>query len=80
LLYVDHIKARGKDFFKVACAHDLEGVVAKPATGRYHWDGTSTSWITIKNLRYTQMTARHELFESRTGTTITPKKAPVLAL
>jgi bifunctional non-homologous end joining protein LigD len=27
LLYVDHFKARGRDFFKVACAHDLEDIV-----------------------------------------------------
>jgi bifunctional non-homologous end joining protein LigD len=67
LLYVDHVTARGKNFFQVACAHDLEGVVAKPVNGRYHGDGTSTNWIKIKNPGYTQMTARHELFEGRTG-------------
>jgi ATP-dependent DNA ligase len=31
-----HIKDRGRDFFEVACADDLEGIVAKPANGRYH--------------------------------------------
>jgi ATP-dependent DNA ligase len=67
LLYVDHITTRGRDFFQVACAHDLEGIVAKPANGRYHSDGTSTSWIKIKNPAYTQMTARHELFERKVG-------------
>ena len=67
LLYVDHITERGRDFFKVACAHDLEGIVAKPVTGRYHCDGTSTNWIKIRNAGYTQMTARHELFERRTS-------------
>src|SRR4051812_45409295 len=66
LLYVDHGEPRGRDFFKVACAHDLEGIVGKLASGRYHADGTSTSWIKIKNTAYTQMTARHELFERRT--------------
>jgi ATP-dependent DNA ligase len=59
--------ARERDFFDVACAHDLEGIVAKLADGRYHADGTSTSWCKIKNPAYTQMTARHELFERRTG-------------
>jgi bifunctional non-homologous end joining protein LigD len=49
LLYVDHVKARGRDFFQVAPAHDLEGIVAKPANGRHHSDGTSTNWIKIKN-------------------------------
>jgi bifunctional non-homologous end joining protein LigD len=80
LLYVDHVQARGRDFFQVACAHDLEGIVAKLASGRYHADGTSTNWCKIKNPGYTQMTSRHELFESRTGTTRARKKAPVLAL
>jgi ATP-dependent DNA ligase len=65
LLYVDHIQARGSDFFEVACAHDLEGIVAKPANGRYHSDGISTNWIKIKNAGYTQMTGR-QLFERRT--------------
>jgi ATP-dependent DNA ligase len=40
----DHVVARRNDFFEVACAHDLEGVVAKLASGRYHADGTSTNW------------------------------------
>lgn len=80
LLYVDHIKARGKDFFEVACAHDLEGIVAKGANGRYHSDGRSTNWIKIKKARYTQMMARHELFESRSGTKPTYRKVPLLTL
>jgi hypothetical protein len=45
LLYVDHVEERGTDFFEVACAHDLEGIVAKLAGGRYHADGTSTNWV-----------------------------------
>jgi bifunctional non-homologous end joining protein LigD len=57
LLYVDHINGRGRDFFDVVRAHDLEG-----ANGRYHSDSTSTNWIKIKNPRYTHMTARDELF------------------
>ena len=40
---------------------------ARLAVGRYHADGTSTNWCKIKNPAYTQMTARHELFERRTG-------------
>ena len=57
----------GRDFLQLACAHDLEGIVGKLASGRYHADGTSTNWCKIKNPAYTQMTARHELFERRTG-------------
>jgi bifunctional non-homologous end joining protein LigD len=67
LLYVDHVQARGRDFFEVACAHDLEGIVGKLAAGPYHADGRSTSWCKVKNPAYTQMTARHELFDRRTG-------------
>jgi ATP-dependent DNA ligase len=74
-VYVDHVKGRGRDFFEVACAHDLEGIVGKLARGRYHADGTSTSWFKIKNPAYTQMTVRHELFERRTGSR---KRRPML--
>jgi ATP-dependent DNA ligase len=63
---VDHLEARRRDFFQVACTHDLEGIVGKLTSGRYHADGTSTNWIKIKNPGYTQMIARHELFERRT--------------
>jgi bifunctional non-homologous end joining protein LigD len=65
LLYVDHVLARGRDFFEVACAHDLEGIVGKFAGGRYHSDGTSTSWFKIRHPAYMQMTARHEPFERK---------------
>jgi bifunctional non-homologous end joining protein LigD len=65
LLYVDHIQARGTAFFAVACAHDIEGIVAKPANGWYHSHGTSTNWLKIKTPSYTQMTTRHKPFERR---------------
>ena len=41
--------------------------MGKLASGRYHADGTSTNWFKIKNRGYTQMTARHKLFERGTG-------------
>jgi hypothetical protein len=41
--------------------------VGKLASGRYHSNGTSTNWCKIKNRGYTQMTARHDLFERQTG-------------
>jgi ATP-dependent DNA ligase len=72
---VDHVEGRGRDFYEVACAYDLEGIVGKLGSGRYHADGTSTNWIKIKNPAYTQMTARHELFEHRRGAR---KQAPLL--
>jgi ATP-dependent DNA ligase len=75
LLYVDHVEARGRDFFKVACAHDLEGIVGKLASGRYQADGRRTNWCKIKDPAYTQMIARHELLECRTGSR---KRRPML--
>ena len=41
--------------------------MGKLASGRHHADGTSTNWCKIKNPAYTQMTARHELFEHTAG-------------
>jgi bifunctional non-homologous end joining protein LigD len=67
LRYVDHVAERGRDFFDLACAHDAEGVVGKWASGVYHVDGTTTSWLKVKNAAYTQAIGRHELFEARGG-------------
>jgi ATP-dependent DNA ligase len=61
LLYVDHVIGRGEDLFRLACARDLEGVVAKWKRGRY-MEGERTSWIKIKNRRYTQSIGREKLF------------------
>src|SRR4030095_6298129 len=65
LLYVHHLRPRGCDLFRAACAFDLEGIVAKCSRGSYQRDGVSTSWVKIKNPHYTQMRDRHELFASR---------------
>ena len=54
--------------------------MAKPANGRYHSDAIGTNWLKIKNPAYTQMTARHALFESRGRAKRTRKKALLLAL
>ena len=66
LRYVDHVRRRGSDFFRLACKCDLEGIVAKWAHGCYQ-TGDGTSWLKIKNPDYSQMEGRHELFESRRG-------------
>ena len=65
LMYLDHIEGRGCDLFRVACERDLEGIVAKWARGTYRTHGRATSWVKIKNLDYTQMRDRHELFAVR---------------
>ena len=42
---------------------DLEGIVAKRKDGLYTPE--ETSWVKIKNPRYSQMEGCHELFERR---------------
>jgi bifunctional non-homologous end joining protein LigD len=65
LLYLGHLAERGRDFYRVACERDLEGVVAKWAHGTYQTDGRGTSWLKIKNPEYSQIVDRHELFARR---------------
>ena len=62
--YVDYVHGRGSELFALACAHDLEGIVAKWAPGTYQ-SGGRTSWLKIKNPTYSQMEGRHNLFEVR---------------
>jgi ATP-dependent DNA ligase len=62
MFYVEHVVGRGADLFRLACEGDLEGIVAKWAQGRYVED-SSTSWLKIKNPRYSQMHGRREMFE-----------------
>jgi bifunctional non-homologous end joining protein LigD len=45
---VEHVPARGVDFFAAACRHDLEGIVAKWKDGTYR-SGPQTSWLKIRN-------------------------------
>lgn len=64
LLYLDHIRERGRALFDAACANDLEGIVGKWIEGTYQTDGRVTSWLKVKNSKYTQMRDRHELFDA----------------
>ena len=63
--YVDHIEGNGTEFFRLACDHDLEGIVGKWKLGTYRGDGAQTSWIKVKNRTYSQAEGKHELFEKR---------------
>lgn len=67
MLYVDHVAERGVDLFRAVCEGDMEGIVAKRADGLYTPD--ETSWVKIKNPRYSQDAGRWEWFERRRGTT-----------
>jgi bifunctional non-homologous end joining protein LigD len=65
LLYVDDLRARGRELFAAGCQHDLEGVVGKWRHGRYESDWVLTSWVKIKNPEYSQMVGRRELRGAR---------------
>jgi len=62
LLYADHIEQHGMALFRMACTHDLEGIVAKYRHGSY-----GESWFKVRNPNYTQYKGRHELFDRKRG-------------
>ena len=65
----------------MACARDLEGVVAKWAHGSYQTDGRSTSWLKVKNPDYSQIVDRDELFDRRAHEGVARRRfaAPLLS-
>ena len=65
LRYLDAVKERGTDLYRVACERDLEGIVAKWARGVYQADGRGTSWPKIKKSEYSQIVGRRDLFEQQ---------------
>ena len=44
---------------------DIEGVVCKWGHGIYQIGGCTTSWLKLKNARYSQAVGRSELFAAR---------------
>ncbi len=62
LLYTGHVEREGEGFFKLACEHDLEGVVAKHRLSPYIPD-SEPRWLKIRNTDYSQWAGREELFE-----------------
>jgi bifunctional non-homologous end joining protein LigD len=62
LLYCDHVENDGEGLFRLACEHDLEGIVAKHKFAPYLPD-SETSWVKIRNRGYSQWVGREELFE-----------------
>ncbi len=63
VVYADYVRERGVELFKVVCDQDLEGIVAKFAMGLYTPE--ATTWVKIKNPRYSQVEGRQELFLKR---------------
>ncbi len=53
LLYASHIERTGIEFFRLACEHDLEGVVAEAKHAAY-----GEKWFKIRNPKYSQYEGR----------------------
>ncbi len=66
LLYCDHINTDGEGLFRLACEHDLEGIVAKRKADPYLSE--HATWLKIRNREYSQWVGREELFERERGT------------
>lgn len=72
VLFLDSIAERGCDLFRVACEHDLEGIVGKWARGTYQTNDR-TSWVKVLNPDYAARQGREERFEaSRSAHTLSP--------
>jgi bifunctional non-homologous end joining protein LigD len=56
------VVSRGRHFFALICAHDLEGIVAKRLDNPYD---PRARWLKIKNSGYSQKEGRVELFDRR---------------
>ncbi len=65
LLYYDHIDGVGEGLFRLACEHDLEGIVAKRKSDPYLPE--YATWLKIRNSNYSQWIGREELFERERG-------------
>ena len=63
LKYVEHVDGTGTALFEQVCKLDLEGIVAKLKSGPYVSDRESSTWLKIRNPRYSQWAGREELFE-----------------
>lgn len=62
LLYCDHAERDGQELYRLACEHDLEGIVAKQRHSPYAPE-QKTTWLKIRNREYSQWAGREELFE-----------------
>lgn len=60
-MYCDHIEGDGQGLFRIACEHDLEGIVAKRRIDPYSCE--HSGWLKIRNPQYSQWINREELFE-----------------
>ncbi len=65
------MEGSGEALYRLACKHDLEGVVAKWKRGPY-LPSEDTPWIKIKNPAYTQIVGRDGLFERNSEPAMEP--------
>jgi hypothetical protein len=56
----------GEALFRLACEHDLEGIVAKHNSQPYLPE--HANWLKIRNRDYSQWRGREELFERERAT------------
>src|SRR6185503_10761037 len=63
VLYVRHLKGKGRWLYGRVCELDLEGVVAKHGASPYQDRLSRNSWIKIKNPDYSQKEGRSECFD-----------------
>lgn len=61
LFFSDQIEEDGMGLYRVACEHDLEGIVAKRKLEPY--SSETSGWLKIRNTSYSQWIDREELFE-----------------
>jgi bifunctional non-homologous end joining protein LigD len=67
LIFLDSIEKRGVDLFNAACERDLEGIVGKWKHGTYGPDGTSTSWVKMKNPIFANGTQARNVRDAKLG-------------
>lgn len=65
LLFVDYVEAKGEALYSRICERDMEGIVCKPMSSPYKTVAGKTTWIKVKNPKYTQAEGRGELFDKR---------------
>ena len=65
VLFVDHIEGKGKRMYEQICQRDMEGIVCKPMISPYRTIRGKTTWIKVKNPKYSQSEGRGELFNKR---------------
>jgi bifunctional non-homologous end joining protein LigD len=62
VLFVDHMEGKGKRLFEQICLRGMEGIVCKPMISPYRTLGGKTTWVKVKNPKYSQAEGRGELF------------------